>query len=161
MGDFITASVQPRHIKLAAAGDVGNWAYAAYALKELGESFDRIVRTIPTYRSMPTSELIANSVKGAMTEVDLAIKASDGVLEDMQRKYGFKPVGAADGPIKTMIFGGTNAKLYNYDVSKRTDIGSNRDRFASMRDEYERQGPARSNLRYGYVRDPVDWSAFA
>jgi predicted TIM-barrel fold metal-dependent hydrolase len=83
------------------------------------------------------------------------------IPEDMQKKHGFKPVGAADGPIKTMIFGGTNAKLYNYDVQKRTDIGPNKDRFARMKDEYEKNGPARSNLRYGYVTGPVDWSAFA
>ena len=66
------------------------------------------------------------------------------IPEDMQKKYGFKPLGAADGPIKTVIFGGTNAKLYNFDISKRTDIGPNRDRFALMKDEYEKNGPARS-----------------
>ena len=37
------------------------------------------------------------------------------IPEDMQKKYGFKPLGAADGPIKTAIFGGTNAQLYNID----------------------------------------------
>jgi hypothetical protein len=83
------------------------------------------------------------------------------IPEDMQRKYGFKPIGAADGPIKTMIFGITSAKLYNFDLGKRTDIGPSRDRFARLKDEYEKSGPARSNLRYGYVRQPVDWSAFA
>ena len=83
------------------------------------------------------------------------------IPEDMQKQHGFKPLGAADGPVKTMIFGGTNAKLYNFDLNKRTDIGPNRDRFALMKDEYERNGPARSNLRYGYVRGPVDWEAFA
>ncbi|MET0868293.1 MAG: amidohydrolase family protein [Pseudorhodoplanes sp.] len=83
------------------------------------------------------------------------------IPEDMQKKYGFKPLGAADGPIKNMIFGGTNAKLYNFDVSKRTDIGANRDRFALMKEQYEKAGPARSNLRYGYVNAQVDWSAFA
>jgi uncharacterized protein len=83
------------------------------------------------------------------------------IPEDMQKKYGFKPVGPADGPIKTAIFGGTNAKLYNYDLSKRSDVGPGKDRFARMKDEYEKNGPARSNLRYGYVRGPVDWSAFA
>ena len=83
------------------------------------------------------------------------------IPEDMQKKHGFKPLGAADGPIKNMIFGGTNAKLYNYDISKRSDIGPNKDRFARLKDEYEKAGPARSNLRYGYVSGPVDWSAFA
>jgi hypothetical protein len=83
------------------------------------------------------------------------------IPEDMLKKHGFKPLGAADGPVKTAIFGSTNAKLYNYDISKRSDLGPNRDRFARMKEEYEKNGPARSNLRYGYVRGPVDWSAFA
>jgi uncharacterized protein len=54
-----------------------------------------------------------------------------------------------------------HAALYNYDPSKRSDIGPGRDRFARMKEEYEQNGPARSNLRYGYVRGPVDWSRFA
>ena len=37
----------------------------------------------------------------------------------MQKKYGFKPLGAADGPVKTAIFCGNNMRLY--DVKKRTD----------------------------------------
>ena len=80
------------------------------------------------------------------------------IPEDMQKKYGFKPLGAATGPIKTAIFSGTNAKLYGIDPNKRTDLG---DRFARMKDEYLKNGPTPSNLRYGYVRGPVDWSAFA
>jgi len=82
------------------------------------------------------------------------------IPEDMQKKHGFAPLGAADGPIKNAIFGGTNAKLYGVDQTKRADIGPSRDRFARMKEEYERQGPARSNLRYGYVNPNVDWSAF-
>jgi predicted TIM-barrel fold metal-dependent hydrolase len=83
------------------------------------------------------------------------------IPEDMQKQHGFKPLGAADGPVKTAVFSGNNARLYNIDPGKRTDIGPNRDRFARLKDEYEKAGPARSNLRYGYVRGPVDWSAFA
>jgi hypothetical protein len=30
-----------------------------------------------------------------------------------------------------------------------------------MKEEHEKNGPARSNLRYGNVSAPVDWSAFA
>ena len=37
----------------------------------------------------------------------------------MQKKYGFKPLGAADGPVKTAIFSGNNMRLYG--VQKRTD----------------------------------------
>ena len=83
------------------------------------------------------------------------------IPEEMQKKHGFRPLGAAAGPIKSAIFGGTNAKLYDYDMTKRGDIGPNPDRFTIKKAEYERRGPARSNLRYGYVTGPVDWSAFA
>ncbi len=57
------------------------------------------------------------------------------------------------------VFGGTNAKLYDFDISKRGDLGPDRDRFAVMREQYDKAGPARNNLRYGYVTGPVDWSA--
>lgn len=83
------------------------------------------------------------------------------IPEDMQKQHGFAPLGPADGPIKNAIFGGTNAKLYDFDVRKRTDIGPNKDRFALMKEEYEKLGPAPSNLRYGYVRGEIDWQAFA
>lgn len=83
------------------------------------------------------------------------------IPEDMQRAHGFRPLGAANGPVKNAIFGTTNARLYAFDISKRTDIGSRRDRFAVMKEEYERHGPARSNLRYGYAARPIDWDALA
>jgi hypothetical protein len=79
MGDFMTAGVSPRFIKLAAAGQAGNWGFAAYALKELRENFGRLVRTTPTYQSKSTAELIANSVEEPMAAVDEAIKAGDAV----------------------------------------------------------------------------------
>jgi len=82
------------------------------------------------------------------------------IPETMQKQYGFAPLGAADGAVKNMIFGLTNAKLYGYDVAKRADIGPQRDRFAQMKAAYEESGPARSNQRYGYARTEVDWTAF-
>ena len=71
------------------------------------------------------------------------------IPEDMQKKYGFSPLGPADGPMKTAIFSGNNMRLYG--LQKRTDLG---DRFAAMKEEYLKNGAARSNLRYGYVRKP-------
>ena len=71
------------------------------------------------------------------------------IPEDMQKKYGFQPLGGATGPVKTAIFSGNNMRLYG--VQKRTDLG---DRFASMKEEYLKNGAARSNLRYGYARRP-------
>ncbi|MET0632732.1 MAG: amidohydrolase family protein, partial [Xanthobacteraceae bacterium] len=84
------------------------------------------------------------------------------IPEDMQKKHGFKPLGAADGPVKTAIFGGNNAKLYNIQP-KRAMLELSRDRYAALKAEYEKEGPARSNLRYGYVvpNGPVDYSVFA
>jgi predicted TIM-barrel fold metal-dependent hydrolase len=69
------------------------------------------------------------------------------VPEDMQKKYGFKPLGPADGPIKTAILGENNARLYKYD--RRAALLT--DRVAVAKAAYEEGGGQRSNLRYGYV----------
>src|SRR5439155_8758566 len=69
------------------------------------------------------------------------------IPEDMQKKYGFKPLGPADGPVKSAILGETNARLYKYE--RRAALAT--DRITAMKDEYARSGAARSNLRYGYV----------
>jgi uncharacterized protein len=69
------------------------------------------------------------------------------IPEDMQKKYGFAPLGAADGPIKSAILGETNARLYKYE--RRAALAT--DRIAKLRAEYEAAGGARSNLRYGFV----------
>ncbi len=84
------------------------------------------------------------------------------IPEDMQKKHGFAALGAATGPVKTAIFGLNNAKLYGIDP-KRAELEVKQDRFAALRAEYEKEGPARSNLRYGYVvpNGPVDYSLFA
>ena len=72
------------------------------------------------------------------------------VPEDMQKKYGFKPLGPADGPIKTAILGENNARLYKYD--KRSALAT--DRLAVAKAAYEESGGLRSNRRYGYVVGP-------
>ena len=65
----------------------------------------------------------------------------------MQKKYGFKPFGAADGSVKNAILGENNARLYKYE--RRAALAT--DRITALKEEYEKSGPARSNLRYGYV----------
>ena len=50
LGDLMTMTVQPRHTKLGLAGQEKNWAYAAYELHELEESFERAARVWPMYR---------------------------------------------------------------------------------------------------------------
>jgi uncharacterized protein len=70
--------------------------------------------------------------------------------EDMQRKYGFAPLGGATGPVKTAIFSNNNAHLYNIDT-KKAELDLKNDRLAALKADYETVGPERSNLRYGYV----------
>ncbi len=82
------------------------------------------------------------------------------IPEEMQKKYGFAPLGAADGPVKTAIFGGNNARLYGINPGK-AGMDLSKDRFSVMKAEYEKNGPERSNVRYGYVHGPVDHAVFA
>jgi uncharacterized protein len=70
------------------------------------------------------------------------------IPEDMQKRFGFKPLGTADGPVKTAILSGNSARLYNY---KAPASWSKMDRFAALKQEYLQAGPRRTNLRYGYV----------
>jgi uncharacterized protein len=70
------------------------------------------------------------------------------IPEDMQKTHGFKPLGAADGPVKTAVFSGNSARLYG--LEKHAGV-INQDRFAEIKLDYQRNGPGRSNLRYGYV----------
>ncbi len=74
------------------------------------------------------------------------------IPEDMQAKHGFAPLGAADGPVKTAIFGGNSARLYNFEIPA---AGPVEDRLAADRSAYLAAGGERSNLRYGYVTRPA------
>jgi hypothetical protein len=71
------------------------------------------------------------------------------IPEDMQKKHGFQPLGPADGRVKTAIFGQNNARIYKYEAKPRAALAT--DRIAGLKEEYERGGGSRSNLRYGYV----------
>ena len=46
LGDLMTMTVQPRHIKLLLAGHEQNWPYAKYELHELQEAFERVVQSL-------------------------------------------------------------------------------------------------------------------
>ena len=72
------------------------------------------------------------------------------IPEAMQKKYGFAALGAADGPVKSAIFGENNARLSNFSAAQRAAL--DHDRFTEMKAIYEREGAGRSNLAYGYVR---------
>ena len=69
------------------------------------------------------------------------------IPEDMQKKYGYKPLGPADGPVKTAIFGGNNARLYRVTPQQQADVLT--DRIAQVEGDLReaRRGPQQSALR--------------
>jgi hypothetical protein len=69
---------------------------------------------------------------------------------DMQKKHGFAPLGAADGPVKTALFTRNAARLYHIDV-KTAQGAIPGDKVGAIKAEYVRLGGLRSNTRYGYV----------
>jgi hypothetical protein len=72
------------------------------------------------------------------------------VPEDLQKRFGYAPLGPADGPVKSRIFGLNAAKLYGLDPSA-LQKSVQADQLAAMRAQHLAQGRLRSNLAYGYV----------
>jgi hypothetical protein len=78
LGDLMTMTVQPRHLKLALAGRNKNWAYAAYEWHELEEALEHIAKQVPKWRELDIAQLMAATVKQPLDDVEAAIKAADG-----------------------------------------------------------------------------------
>lgn len=74
MGDLMTMAVQPRHTKLGYAVTAHNWSYAAYEAGELRHAFDRIAKTIPTYRDNDIASSASQNMKAPLDALDAAIK---------------------------------------------------------------------------------------
>jgi len=72
------------------------------------------------------------------------------IPEDMQKKHGFAPLGAADGPVKSAIFGYNGARHYHLDLHAAFNELPN-DGIARRKAAYLENGGARSNAAYGYV----------
>jgi hypothetical protein len=77
LGDLMTMTVQPRHIKIALAGREKNWAYAKYELHELEEALQRVVQVWPRWRGLPLGGMVEAIGKGPMAAVAAAIEAKD------------------------------------------------------------------------------------
>ena len=82
LGDLMTMTVQPRHIKILLAGHELNWVYAKYELHELQEAFDRAVQVWPRYKGLPMGGMVDAIAKGPMDELAKAIDAKDEVAFD-------------------------------------------------------------------------------
>jgi hypothetical protein len=74
LGDLMTTSVQPRHIKLALAGREKNWVYAAYELHQLEEAFDRVSINWPQWRQVRIVEMIENIIRQPIYDLGQAIR---------------------------------------------------------------------------------------
>jgi hypothetical protein len=77
LGDLMTMTVQPRHLKLGLAGQEKNWAYAGYELHELEEALERVARLVPKWRDVPIAENILATTKEPLESVERAIKGRD------------------------------------------------------------------------------------
>ena len=73
------------------------------------------------------------------------------IPEDMQKKHGFAPLGAADGIVKSDILGYNSARKYRLDLHTELEPWRG-DGIAKMKAAYLEDGPGPSNLRYGYVK---------
>ena len=75
LGDFMTAYVQPHHLKLWYAGKAANWTLAAYEADELGETFDDISTYHADWEDIPVAQLIKAMIEPPLDKVKAAIDA--------------------------------------------------------------------------------------
>jgi uncharacterized protein len=72
------------------------------------------------------------------------------IPEDMQKKHGFAPLGAADGSVKSAIFGFNGARHYHLDLHAAANEMPF-DGIAKQKAAYLENGGSRSNAAFGYV----------
>jgi len=77
LGDLMTMTVQPRHIKVGLGLQEKNWPLAAYELHELEESFERVARYWPQWRKKPIAEMMTSVTKDPMSVLEQAIKTAE------------------------------------------------------------------------------------
>ena len=74
------------------------------------------------------------------------------IPEDLQKRFGYAPIGEADGPVKSSILGLNAARHYNIQV-KDGDLSLwEQDNLAKIKLAYLNEGGLRSNAAYGYVK---------
>jgi uncharacterized protein len=73
------------------------------------------------------------------------------IPEDLQSKFGFAPLGPAEGPVKSAILGRNSARIYKLDPGTSLEPWR-RDHIGSMKQAYLENGPTRNNMSYGYVK---------
>lgn len=77
LGDMMTTTIQPRHIKLGLAGREKNWVYANYEVHELEEAFGRAAIQWPQWQKLPIVEMIETIIRQPLFDLGAAIKQKD------------------------------------------------------------------------------------
>ena len=77
LGDFMTAYVQPHHIKLWQAGNAGNWPLAAYEANELRETFEDVTTYQAIWHDLPVAKMVETLLEPKLAAVDQAISKRD------------------------------------------------------------------------------------
>ena len=77
LGDLMTATVQPRHAKIALAARQKNWTYAAYELHQLDEAFDRLSAQWPQWQRVRIAELVETMIREPIDGLGKAIEDKD------------------------------------------------------------------------------------
>ncbi len=77
LGDFMTAYVQPHHLKLWYAGKAENWPLAAYEADELGETFEDVATYQADWEDVPVAQLIKTIIEPALGTMKSAIAAKN------------------------------------------------------------------------------------
>lgn len=74
------------------------------------------------------------------------------IPDDLQNKFGFKPLGPASGSVKSAIFWDNGAKFYGLQKREESATGVASDAIDKMKHQYRKAGIGRSNAAYGYAR---------
>jgi hypothetical protein len=77
LGDFMTAAVQPHHIKVGLAGHTGNWPLAEYEAKELRETFEDVTTYQGAWHDFPIAKLVKTNLEPALDDLDKAVAAKN------------------------------------------------------------------------------------
>jgi predicted TIM-barrel fold metal-dependent hydrolase len=73
------------------------------------------------------------------------------VPEDLRRKFGWKKLGPATGPVKSAVLGGNSAALYGFKGVQARPASQREDRLSRFKKEYLAAGEKRSNAFYGFI----------
>jgi hypothetical protein len=74
MAALMSMLIQPRHAKLALAGQAENWPLASYSLKELRQGFVVAARAVPRWKGLPVPDLFDAAVDQPLKLIEAAVK---------------------------------------------------------------------------------------